>query len=120
MEEPAPTQPAHTCTTEYKRWWADWPSVNHLVGTTHQRETQHQPKTKDIHRVNIKHRPRSVSSGNQGDCNTESHRYSTTEVYIINSGSQNRATEEAEANRKSLTNNGKTKKQFPNEKKGDL
>ena len=49
---------------------------------------------------------------------TKSHRYSTTEVYTKNSGGQKRATKEAEANRKNLTNNGKTKKQSPNERKG--
>ena len=85
MEEPAPTQPAHTCTTENKRWERDSPSDNQLVGNT-----QQQPKTKDIHRANINHSPRSVSSGDQGDCPTESHRYSTTEVYTINPGGQNR------------------------------
>ena len=49
---------------------------------------------------------------------TKSHRYSITEVYTKNPGSQNRETKEAKANRKSLTNNGKTKKQSPNERKG--
>ena len=49
---------------------------------------------------------------------TESHRYSITEVYTKNTGGQNRATQEEEANRKNLTNNGKTKKQSPNERKG--
>ena len=91
-EEPAPTQPAHTCTTENKRWGTDWPSDNQLVGRTHQRKTQQQPKTKDIHRANINHSLRSVRSGHQGDCTTESHRYSTTEVYTINPGGQNRST----------------------------
>ena len=71
---------------------------------------------KDIHRANINYSPRSVSWGHQGDCPTESHRYSTREVYTINLGDLNRATKEAEANRKSLTNNGKTKKQ--SKKKG--
>ena len=66
----------------------------------------------------MSHSSRSVRSGDQGVCTTESHRYSTTEVYNIKPGSQNRATEEAEANRKSLTKNGKTKKQSPNERKG--
>ena len=76
------------------------------------------PKTKDIHRVNINHSPRSVRSGDQGDCTTESHRSSTIEVHSINPGSQNRSIEGAEANKKSLTKNGKTKKQSPNERKG--
>ena len=75
-------------------------------------------KTKDIHRANINHSLRSVSSGDDGDCTTESHRYSTMEVYTINPGGQIRATSEEEANRKSLTNNGKTNKQSPNERKG--
>ena len=35
---------------------------------THQRKTPQEPKTKDIHRGNIKHSPISVSSGDQGDC----------------------------------------------------
>ena len=84
--------------------------MNQLVGRTHQRNTQQQAK-KTIHRANINHSPRSVSSGDQGDCTTESHRYSTTEVYTKNPGGQNRVTQEAEVNRKNLTNNGKTKKQ---------
>ena len=50
------------------------------------------PKTKDIYRANINHSPTSLSSGDKGDCTTESHRYSTTEVYTINPGGQNRAT----------------------------
>ena len=33
-----------------------------------QRKTQKEPKTKDIHRANINHSPRSVRSGDQGDC----------------------------------------------------
>ena len=61
--------------------------------------------------------PRPVSSGDQGYCTTESHRYSTIEVHTINPGSQNRSISEAEANKKSLTNNGKTKKQTPHERK---
>ena len=67
-EEPAPTQPAHTCTTEDKRWGTDWSSDNQLVGKTHQRKSQQEPKTKDIHRANINRSPRSVTSGDQGDC----------------------------------------------------
>ena len=92
MEEPAPTQLAHTCTRENKRWGIDRPSDNKLVGRTHQRKTQQQPKPKDIHRANISDSSRSVSSEDQGDCTTESHRYSTTEVYTVNTGGQNRAT----------------------------
>ena len=61
--------------------------------------------------------PRPVSSGDQGDCTTESHRYSTTEIYTINPGGQNRATKDR-GNRKNVTKNGKTKKQPPNERKG--
>ena len=37
-EEPAPTQPAHTCTTENKRWERDSPSDNQLVGRTHKKD----------------------------------------------------------------------------------
>ena len=62
--------------------------------------------------------PRPVSSGDKGDCTTERHRTSTTEVHTRNPGSQKRTTEEAEANKKSLTNDGKKKKQSPNEGKG--
>ena len=80
------------------------------MGMTQQRKTQQQPKTKDIPIANINHSPRSVSLGDQRDCTTESHRYSTTEVYTVNPGGQNRENYKAEANRKSLTNNGKTKK----------
>ena len=54
---------------------ADWPSDNQLVEKTHLRKTPQQPKTKDIHRANINHSPRSVRSGVQGDCTNESHRY---------------------------------------------
>ena len=46
----------------------DRPTNNQLVGKTHQRKTQQQPKTKDIHRAKINHSPRSVRSGDQGDC----------------------------------------------------
>ena len=66
----------------------DWPSHNQLVGRTHQRETQQQPKTKDIPRASINHSPRSASWGDHGDYTTESHRYSTTEVYTVNAGGQ--------------------------------
>ena len=97
---------------------ADQPSNNKLVGKTHERKTQQEQKNKDIHRANINHSPRLVRPGDQGDCTTESHRYSTTEVYTINPGGHNRATQETEANKKSLTNNGKTKKQSLNERKG--
>ena len=58
------------------------------MGRTHQRETQQQPKTKDIHRASINHSPRSASWGDHGDYTTESHRYSTTEVYTVNAGGQ--------------------------------
>ena len=89
-----------------------------MVGKTQQRKTQKEPKTKGIHRAYINHSPRSVRSRDQGDYITESHRYSTTEVYTKNTGSQNRVTSEAEANMKSPQNNGKTKKQSPDERKG--
>ena len=92
--------------------------VNQLVGRAHQTKTQNQPKSKDIHRANINNSPTSVSSAYEGDCTTESHTYSITEVYTINPGTQNRSIEEAEANKKSLTNNGKTKKQTPCERTG--
>ena len=83
--------------------------MNQLVGRTHQRKSQQQSKPKDIHRGNISDSPRSVSLRDQGDCTTESHRSSTTEVHTINPGSQNRSIYEAEANKNSLANNGKTK-----------
>ena len=35
---------------------------------THQRKTQKEPKTKDIHRANRDQSARSVRSGDQGDC----------------------------------------------------
>ena len=79
------------------------------MGRTHQRKSQQQSKPKDIHRGNISDSPRSVSLRDQGDCTTESHRYSTTEVHATNPGSQNRSIYEAEANKNSLANNGKTK-----------
>ena len=71
---------------------ADWPSDNQLVEKTHLRKTPQQPKTKDIHRANINHSPRSVRSGDQGDCTTKSHRYPITEVYTKKQGGQNTAT----------------------------
>ena len=40
------TQPANTCTTENKRWWTDKPSVNQLVGWSHQRKTNNNQKPK--------------------------------------------------------------------------
>ena len=92
MEEPSPTQPAHTCTTKNKKWGTDCPSGNEMVGKTLQRKSPKEPKTKDIHRANINHSSRSVKAGNQGDCTTESQRYSTTEDYTINPGSKNTAT----------------------------
>ena len=55
------------------------------MGRTHQRKTQKEPKTEDVQRANINHSPRSVRSGDQGDCTTKSHRYSITEVYAKNS-----------------------------------
>ena len=91
MEEPASTQPAHTCTKEYKRWWMEEPSVNQLEGRTHQRKTQQQSKPKDIQRANINDSPRPAGSGDQGDCTSESHMSSTIEVHTINPGSQNRS-----------------------------
>ena len=38
------------------------------MGKTHQRKSQQEPKTKDIHRDNRNHSPISVRSGDQGDC----------------------------------------------------
>ena len=38
------------------------------MGKTHQRKTEKEPKTKDIHRAKRNHSPRSVRSGDQGDC----------------------------------------------------
>ena len=38
------------------------------MGKTHQTKTQQEPKNKDIHRANIHHSPKLVSSGDQGDC----------------------------------------------------
>ena len=118
-EESASTQPVYTCTTEYKSWWMEWPSVNQLEGRTHQRKTQQQSKSEEIQRANINNSPRPASSGDQGDFTTESHKSSTTVVHNRNPGRQNSSISEAEANRKSLTNNGKTKKQAPNERKGE-
>ena len=53
-EEPVSTQPVHTCTTEYKMWWSEWPSVNQLQRRTHQRKTQQQSQPKDIQGANKK------------------------------------------------------------------
>ena len=38
------------------------------MGKTHERNTQQEPKTKGIHRAKRNHSPRSVRSGDQGDC----------------------------------------------------
>ena len=38
------------------------------MGKTHQRKSQQEPKTKDIHRANRNHSPGSVRSGDQGNC----------------------------------------------------
>ena len=51
-------------------------------------------KTNYLQRSNInsiKDIPKISSSGDQGDCTTESHRSPTIEVYTINSRSQNRS-----------------------------
>ena len=55
-----------------------------MEGRTHQRKTQQQSKPKDIQKANINDRPRPASTGNQGDCTTESHRPPTIEVHTIN------------------------------------
>ena len=70
-----------------------------------------------MQRANINNSPRAASSVDQGDCTTESHRSATIEVHTTNLRSQNIAIEEAEAKKKSLTNNGKTKKQTPNKRR---
>lgn len=60
----------------------------------HQRKTRQQSKPKDIKRANInciKSIPRASSSGDQGDCTTESHRSPTIEVHTTKSESQNRS-----------------------------
>ena len=54
--------------------------------------------------------PRASISKDQGDYTTEPHWSPTIEVHMTNSGSQNRKILEAEANKKSLINNGKKKK----------
>ena len=81
---PTPTQQktrgAGQTDSQLTSWWEGPP------------KTQKQPKTKDMHRANINHSQRSISLGDQTDCPTESHRYSTTEFYTINPGAQNRAT----------------------------
>ena len=81
MEEPASTDPSHTCTTQYRAWCAEWLSVNQLEGRTNQRKTQQQSKPKDIQRANINDSPRTESSGDHGHYTTESHRSSTIEVH---------------------------------------
>ena len=50
-------------------------------------KTQSQPER--THKQ-LKAIPRASSSGNQGDCATESHRSPTIEVHTTKSGSQNR------------------------------
>ena len=88
------------------------------MGRTHQRKTQQQPNTKDIHRHNINHSLRSVSSGDQGDSTNESHQV----FYHRSLHHKSRGSEEinlrAEANRKNLKNSMKINKQSPHERKG--
>ena len=64
--------------------------------------------------------PRASSSGDQGDCTTESHRTPTIQDHTTNLGSQNKPTWEAEANKKCLTNKRKTKKQPSIKRKGGI
>ena len=79
-----------TCITAYKTWWVEWPSVNQLE----KRPPKNNPMTikpKYIQRANINTVPRAASSGDQGDCTTESHMSPTTEVHTTNSENQNRS-----------------------------
>ena len=57
------------------------------------KKDQQQSKPKDIQRaiINNSSRPVSSGSGDQEDCTTESHRFSTIEVHTINPGRQNRS-----------------------------
>ena len=64
--------------------------------------------------------PTASSSGYQGDYTTESYRSPTTEVHTTNSSSQKDQFKEAEANKKSLSNNGKTEKQPPVKRTGGI
>ena len=76
--------------------------------------TQKQSKPNYIQKNNIKvimDILRISSSADQGDCTTVSHRPPTIEVHTTKSESQNRLISETEANKKSPTNKGKTKKQ---------
>ena len=88
------------------------------MGRTYQRKTQQQSKPKDIDRADINHSPRSVSSGDQGDTTTESHRYSTTEVHTIDPGDRIEQLKKQRLTGRVSQKNGKTKKQAPNERKG--
>ena len=83
-----------TCTIAHKMYWTEWCSLNQLDGRTHHRMTHQQSKSNYIHIVNInsiKAITRTSSSGDQGDCTTESHRSPTIEVYTTNPVSQNRS-----------------------------
>ena len=64
--------------------------------------------------------PAAYNSGDRGDFTTESHRSPTTEVHTTNSSSQKDQFKEAEANKKSLSNNGKTEKQPPVKRTGGI
>ena len=54
------------------------------------------------HKNGIKGIARESSSGDQGDCTTESHRSPTTEVHSTMTGSQSRSSQEAKTNESSL------------------
>ena len=76
-------------TTAHKTWWAEWPSVSQVEGRTLQGKTQQQSKPNYTQRANvngIRDIPRASSTGDQGDCATESHRYSTIEVHTQTQG----------------------------------
>ena len=61
------------------------PPKNNPITIKTQLHPQSQPKN------GMKGIPRAPSSGDQGDCITESHRFPTIEVHTTKSGSQNRS-----------------------------
>ena len=95
MKEPASTQPAHTGTHTTRHAGRSDPQLTSWwEGPTKERPNNNQnPKTyrEPKKKKKKKDRPRPASSGDQKDCTTESHKPSTIEVHIINSGSQNRS-----------------------------
>ena len=91
MEEPASTDPSHTCTTQYRAWCAEWLSVNQLEGRTHQKKDPTTFKTQTHIDSQHKQQPKTSMLRRSKRLYTKSHSPSTIEGHTINPGSQNRS-----------------------------